>query len=169
MHRCVLFLLALTTPVAAFAPSQHHVVRVSAGSIGKAGIGLTPRMADENSEEPEKQPTSDRYDVSKLVGGEDGEGFNQFDPVLSATGFLSRRFGIIGGLVVFGVLALVEGKEIVKGFGDATPDQGSGETITKASGLKVTEILVGKAGSAPLPGSIVGLRTVLRHSHRLRS
>eukprot|EP00571_Detonula_confervacea_P010760 CAMPEP_0172298252 /NCGR_PEP_ID=MMETSP1058-20130122/994_1 /TAXON_ID=83371 /ORGANISM="Detonula confervacea, Strain CCMP 353" /LENGTH=240 /DNA_ID=CAMNT_0013007513 /DNA_START=6 /DNA_END=728 /DNA_ORIENTATION=+ len=159
MQCCVLFLLAITTPVAAFAPSQQRAV----GSIGKAGIVLTPRMAnDENSEEPEKQPTSDRYDVSKLVGGEDGEGFNQFDPVLSATGFLSRRFGILGGLAVFAALALVEGKEIVKGFGDATPDQGSGETITKASGLKVTENLVGKAGSAPLPGSIVGLRAKVK-------
>ena len=119
---------------------------------------------DESSEtEPEQTPTtSDRYDVSKLVGGEDGEGFNQFDPVLSATGFMSRRFRIFGGLAIFAGLALVEGKEILKGFNEATPDQGSGETTTTASGLKITENLVGKAGSTPLPGYIIGLRMTVK-------
>lgn len=120
---------------------------------------------DENSEEVEtqKQPTSDRYDVSKLVGGEDGEGFNQFDPVLSATGFLSRRFGILGGLAVFAGLAFVEGREILKGLDDVKLEEGSGETITKPSGLKITETLIGsKGGSALLPGSIVGLRATVK-------
>lgn len=124
---------------------------------------------DESSEtEPEQTPTtSDRYDVSKLVGGEDGEGFNQFDPVLSATGFMSRRFGIFGGLAIFAGLALVEGKEILKGFNEATPDQGSGETTTTASGLKITENLVGKAGSTPLPGYIIGLRATVKIGDRV--
>lgn len=124
---------------------------------------------DDNSESDASQsedkpaaPTSSQYDVSKLVGGQDGEGFNQFDPVLTATGFLSRRFGILGGLAVFAGLALVEGREILKGLDDATAEQGSGETTTTASGLKVTEVLVGKGGSAPLPGYIVGLRAVVR-------
>jgi len=109
--------------------------------------------------------SSDRYDVSKLVGGQtdgEGTGFNQFDPVLSATGFLSRRFGIFGGLAIFAGLAFVEGREIIKGFDDATPLEGSGETITTASGLKITEVLIGKAGSTPLPGYIIGLRTVVK-------
>jgi hypothetical protein len=109
---------------------------------------------------------SDRYDVSKLVGGlndEDGAGgFNQFDPVLTTTGFLSRRFGIFGGLAIFAGLALVEGREIWKGFDDIAPLPGSGETITTESGLKITEILIGKAGSAPLPGYIIGLKAVVK-------
>jgi len=109
--------------------------------------------------------SSGRYDVSKLVGGqadEEGSGFNQFDPVLSATGFLSRRFGIVGGLAVFAALAFVEGREIIKGFDDAMPLEGSGETITTASGLKITEILIGKGGFTPLPGYIIGLKLVVK-------
>lgn len=173
MQRCVLFLLALTPAVAAFVPSQHYRHVRAVGSIGNAGIVLTTRMANENddnseseSSEEEQAPTSDRYDVSKLVGG-DGEGFNQFDPVLSATGFLSRRFGIFGGLAIFAGLAFVEGKEILKGFDDAAPDEGSGETITTASGLKITDILVGKGGSSPLPGYVIGLRALVKIGDRV--
>jgi hypothetical protein len=119
---------------------------------------------DVDAAEPAVKPVSDgRYDVSKLVGGaDDGAGFNQFDPVLKVTGFMSRRFGILGGLAIFAALAAVEGKEILKGFDDATPDAGSGETITTPSGLKITELLVGKAGSMPLPGYIIGLRAVVK-------
>jgi len=71
---------------------------------------------DEQEQEPiqqqQQQQQSNRYDVSKLVNDPDAEGgggFNQFDPVLSATGFLSRRFGIVGGLTIFAGLFLVEG------------------------------------------------------------
>jgi len=71
---------------------------------------------DEQEQEPiqqqQQQQQSNRYDVSKLVDDPDAEGgggFNQFDPVLSATGFLSRRFGIVGGLTIFAGLFLVEG------------------------------------------------------------
>jgi hypothetical protein len=113
--------------------------------------------------EPEPKISDGRYDVSKLVGGsDDGAGFNQFDPVLKATGFMSRRFGIIGGLSIFAALALVEGREILQSFDDSTPSAGSGETITSPSGLKITEVLVGKAGSTPLPGYIIGLRAVVK-------
>ena len=126
------------------------------------------QMADNEEEkdtgETQQPPASSgKYDVSKLVGGqgadgEDGSGFNQFDPVLSATGFLSRRFGIAGGLAVFAGLAFVEGREILKGLSDATPEEGNGETVVTASGLKITELLIGKGGSAPLPGYIIGLK-----------
>ena len=114
----------------------------------------------EKEEKDQKSTTSDRYDVSKLVGGttEDGAGFNQFDPVLSATGFLSRRFGIIGGLAIFAALAAVEGGEILKAFNDETALDGSGETITTPSGLKITEYKIGKGGSVPLPGYVIGLQ-----------
>jgi FKBP-type peptidyl-prolyl cis-trans isomerase len=85
----------------------------------------------------------------------------QFDPVLKATGFLSRRFGILGGLAIFAALAAVEGGEILKSFDDIVPTTGSGETITTASGLQITELLVGKGGSVPLPGYIVGINAVV--------
>jgi len=164
----ILHLVAFTPAVAAFVMPAHHY-HLRAHAVGTTGIISAIGMAnDENSgsesseSEEEQAPTSDRYDVSKLVGGQDGEGFNQFDPVLTATGFLSRRFGIFGGLAVFAGLAFVEGKEILKGLDDATTEQGSGETITTKSGLKITEVLIGKGGSAPLPGYIIGLRAVVR-------
>jgi hypothetical protein len=118
-------------------------------------------MVDDEPAEVEQEEStrqSDRYDVSKLVGGstDDGGGFNQFDPVLSATGFLSRRFGIVGGLAIFAALAAVEGGEILKAFGDNTVT-GSGEVVTTPSGLKITELLVGKGGGTPLPGYVIGL------------
>jgi hypothetical protein len=48
-----------------------------------------------------------------LVGGaDDGVRFNQFDPVLKVTGFLSRDFGKSGGLAIFAALAAVKGGEI---------------------------------------------------------
>jgi len=133
----------------------------------------SPEPAKEDESEATKTTSSTtndgRYDVSKLVAGgstdDDGDkggaGFNQFDPVLTATSFLSRRFGIFGGLAIVAVIAGVEGNEIIKGFQDATPTTGSGETITTPSGLKITESLIGKGGSAPLPGYIIGLNAIV--------
>jgi len=129
----------------------------------------SPEESPEAATTEQKAPTTNnRYDVSKLVAGgssdddgDKGAGFNQFDPVLTATSFLSRRFGIFGGLAIFGILAAVEGNEIYKGFQDATPTTGSGETVTTPSGLKITESLIGKGGSAPLPGYIIGINAVV--------
>lgn len=168
-------LLILSSASAAFAfvvPQRNNIFHVATGSISSRKSITVRNMVDDDKnadtdvaeKTPSKGAESDRYDVSKLVGGqgEDGGGFNQFDPVLSTTGFLSRRFGIIGGLSIFVGLALVEGREIFKGFQDVKPLEGSGETITTSSGLKITEVLVGKAGSTPLPGYIIGLRSVVK-------
>ena len=46
-----------------------------------------------------------------------GVGFNQFDPVLTVTTFISRRFGLAGGLIAVGLLAATEGNEILKSSG----------------------------------------------------
>jgi hypothetical protein len=114
---------------------------------------------------PNDSSNSQRYDVSKLVGGasddEEAVGFNQFDPVLSATGFLSRRFGIVGGLAIFAALAAVEGQEILSALSGGDTTAGSGATLTTSSGLKITELLVGKGGSVPLPGYVIGIRAVV--------
>ena len=99
-----------------------------------------------------------RYDVTKLVDSSEGPGFNQFDPVLTATRGLSRRFGLAGGLAIFGILLVVEGDEIIKALGTQEPVAGSGEVVTLPSGLKYTESLVGRAGDAvSLPDSVIGL------------
>jgi len=99
-----------------------------------------------------------RYDVTKLVDSSEGPGFNQFDPVLTATRGLSRRFGLAGGLAIFGILLVVEGDEIIKALGTQEPVAGANEVVTLPSGLKYTESLVGRAGDAvSLPGSVIGL------------
>ena len=157
-----LILLVTISVATAFVPSHHGRNR---RPVRIAMAQEEPTVEPDEEEEEEKptaaeQTPSDRYDVSKLVGGttDDGGGFNQFDPVLSATGFLSRRFGIVGGLAIFAALAFVEGGEILKAFDDSTAVEGSRETITTPSGLQITEVLVGKGGTAPLPGYVIGLQ-----------
>ena len=64
-----------------------------------------------SGESPPSPPAAPaKYDVSKLAAGSKqeggGSGFNQFDPVMTATGFISRRFGLVGGLAVVGLLAV---------------------------------------------------------------
>jgi hypothetical protein len=175
-YTLISFLAAASVSTALVAPSQQRTAAAAATAGGLLDMRInrhtmTLFAADEDATDVTEEdatedtaPVSDgRYDVSKLVGGaDDGAGFNQFDPVLKATGFLSRRFGIIGGLSIFAALFAVEGGEILKSFDDSTPTEGSGETITTPSGLQITELLVGKGGSVPLPGYIVGLRTVVK-------
>ena len=166
-----LCLLTLRSVASAFVVNP-HLPSVTFGKSchnhnQRAVVVVVLRAAvDDEDAEPDKnlnEPVSDgRYDVTKLVGAsDDGAGFNQFDPVLKATGFLSRRFGIIGGLTIFAALAAVEGREIFKSFDDATPAIANGETVTTDSGLKITDVLIGKGGSTPLPGSIIGIRAVV--------
>ena len=117
--------------------------------------------ADESEAAPPAAPAAPRqYDVRKLTGaGADeggGAGFNQFDPVLSATGFISRRFGLVGGLGLVALLAAVEGKEIVAALIAPPTVEGSGELITTASGLQYRETVVARAGDSPLPGTLIG-------------
>ena len=117
----------------------------------------TTDEADAADEAPAPPSRPARYDASKLVDSS-GPGFNQFDPVLTATRGLSRRFGLAGGLAIFGILLVVEGGEIVKALGTQEPVAGSMEEVTLPSGLKYTESLVGRAGDAvSLPGSVIGL------------
>ena len=117
----------------------------------------TTDEADAADEAPAAPSKPARYDASKLVDSS-GPGFNQFDPVLTATRGLSRRFGLAGGLAIFGILLVVEGGEIVKALGTQEPVAGSMEEVTLPSGLKYTESLIGRAGDAvSLPGSVIGL------------
>ena len=118
----------------------------------------TTDEADAVEEAPAAPSRPARYDVTKLVDSSEGPGFNQFDPVLTATRGLSRRFGLAGGLAIFGILLVVEGDEIIKALGTQEPVAGANEVVTLPSGLKYTESLVGRAGDAvSLPGSVIGL------------
>ncbi|KAL1519080.1 hypothetical protein AB1Y20_003347 [Prymnesium parvum] len=109
-------------------------------------------------------PRSKQFDLRKLQAPKDaggGAGFNQFDPVLTLSGFISRRFGLVGGLAVVALLAATEGSEIVKSLTDKGPQPGSGEVVTTPSGLKYVDILVGQQGDTPRPGTVVGFNAVV--------
>jgi len=86
-----------------------------------------------------------------------GAGFNQFDPLLTATNFISRRFGIFGGLAIVGVLAATEGKEILNAVFEKEEIQGSGELITTPSGLQYTDDRISFSGSPPAKGNLIGV------------
>lgn len=86
----------------------------------------------------------------------EGVGFNQFDPVLSVSGFVSRRFGLAGGLGFVALLAATEGNEILKSVLDTGPQPGSGEVITTPSGLQYVDVLVSSSGDPPRPGAVIG-------------
>lgn len=79
---------------------------------------------------PPPQPAQPKqFDVRKLQGDRNagsGAGFNQFDPILTLSGVISRRFGIAGGLAVVALLAATEGNEILKSLNDKGPVAGSG-------------------------------------------
>jgi hypothetical protein len=100
------------------------------------------------------------YDLNKLQPT-DGGGFNKFDPVLSASSFFSRRFGIVGGLGVVALLAATEGNEIFKSLTATGPLPGSGEVVELADGLSYVDLLVGTQGETLLPGKVVGFHAVV--------
>ena len=110
---------ALVCNTSAFSPQININNRPIAKTQHNSRLQMSEDGSDDGQQITEQEPIqqqqqqqSNRYDVSKLVNDPDAEGgggFNQFDPVLSATGFLSRRFGIVGGLTIFAGLFLVEG------------------------------------------------------------
>ena len=62
---------------------------------------------------PKRPRTASRaggYDVSKLTGDPTDIGKSTLDPVLSTSAFLSRRFGLAGGVALVALLAAVEGR-----------------------------------------------------------
>merc|ERR1719298_126074 len=111
-----------------------------------------PEVADSAEPEVAAEPqvaTSSKFDLKAQRKEEatKGVGFNQFDPVLTVTTFVSRRFGLAGGLGLVALLAATEGNEILKSILDTGPKEIiNGETITTPSGLKYVDKLVGSSG-----------------------
>lgn len=64
--------------------------------------------------------------------------------MLSATQFVSRRFGIFGGLALVGLLAATEGREIVMGLTDkgAVPGDGVEVWYRRSSAMKYRGVTV---------------------------
>jgi hypothetical protein len=118
-------------------------------------------MSDLEPSDPPPPPAKPgMYDLKKLQP-KDGGGFNKFDPVLTISSFVSRRFGIVGGLAVVGLLAATEGREILKSLTATGPVAGSGEVVELADGLTYVDEVVGTQGDAILPGVIVGFHAIV--------
>ena len=88
-----------------------------------------------------------------------GKGVNLFDPAATASRFITRRFGFTGGLVFVGLLASVEGREIVGALLERDSD-GSGETVATPSGLTYVDARVG-GGVAAKKGDFVGVHLLI--------
>mmetsp|Transcript_100484 Transcript_100484/g.174421 ORF Transcript_100484/g.174421 Transcript_100484/m.174421 type:complete len:304 (-) Transcript_100484:61-972(-) len=105
-----------------------------------------------------KQMDSKEYDLrtQKKKESKQGAGFNQYDPLLSLSVFLSRRFGILGGLSLVGILALTEGNEIVKALRGNEVKEVEGELVSLPSGLQYKDLIVSKSGDFPATGNVIG-------------
>ena len=112
---------------------------------------------------PTPKPDGGKFDLKSMAKEESkkGAGFNQFDHVLTATTFVSRRFGLAGGLGLVALLAATEGNEILKSLTDTGPVAGSGELITTPSGLQYIDLLVASRGDTPLPGAVIGFNAIV--------
>ena len=124
--------------------------------------------ADEGDTPPSAEPppsaaaapsaASSKYNIREATKTQrqEGAGFNQFDPVLTVSRFISRRFGLAGGLVFVALLAATEGNEILKSVLETGPKEGNGQTITTPSGLQYVDVLISSSGDFPKPGAVIG-------------
>jgi hypothetical protein len=115
-----------------------------------------PRRCARANAAPEDEPAQPAPETPKLRKAPPTS--NLYDPVASLSRFLTRRFGIVGGLSLFAVLAVTEGAEIVRAL---LEERGGGEVAavprTLASGLVLTDTKLG-AGAEPQPGDFLGMQ-----------
>ena len=139
----------------------------SSGSVGpcrrpRRARGTAPRASSED-DAPDAAPAEPaRADPVDNVPSKQqglGKGVNLFDPAATASRFITRRFGFTGGLVFVGLLASVEGREIVGALLERDSD-GSGETVTTPSGLTYVDARVG-GGVAAKKGDFVGVHLLI--------
>ena len=91
-----------------------------------------------------------------------GSGVNLYDPAATASRWLTRLFGIVGGLGFVALLASVEGGEIVKALLERD-SEGSNETFdldASIDGLTASDSRIG-GGVSPKKGDFVGLNIVV--------
>lgn len=83
-------------------------------------------------------------------------GVNLFDPAATISRFLTRRFGIVGGLAFVALLASTEGYEVVKALLEKEQDVADAPLVTLDSGLQYRESKVRReshhAESCETPG-----------------
>jgi FKBP-type peptidyl-prolyl cis-trans isomerase len=93
-----------------------------------------------------------------------GRGVNLYVPVATASRFLTRRFGVVGGLGFVAALASVEGGEIVKALLERDVDVSTtAEEFAvegNARGLRARDVKIGGGASAKR-GDFVGVQLTM--------
>ena len=159
-------LLGVTSGLQAGLPARSRVLLRSRPIIAQDEPSLADEVTEAASEGAASAPQkSKQFDLKgrEKERASQGAGFNQFDPVLSASSFVSRRFGLAGGLALVGLLAAVEGNEILKSFTDNGPQpcEGAACSVKKDNGLAWKDVMIGSDSdtiSTQTMGSIVGLK-----------
>jgi len=124
---------------------------------GKRAPRLAVVAASSGGGEEEPQESSKAAAKNKPLPG---SGVNLFDPAATASRFLTRRFGIIGGLGFVALLASTELFEIGKALFEVDKE-GSGERVESSSGLAYRDIKVG-GGAQPRKGDFVGTNLIVK-------
>ena len=91
------------------------------------------------------------------------KGVNLFDPAATLSRALTKRFGIVGGLSLVAVLALVEGGEIVKSLLEIDKDVDEQSETVSESGLKIKDVRIG-GGGMPNKGNFVGVEVKMSNA-----
>ena len=91
------------------------------------------------------------------------KGVNLFDPAATLSRALTKRFGIVGGLSLVAVLALVEGGEIVKSLLEIDKDVDEQSVTVTESGLGIKDIRIG-GGGMPNKGNFVGIEVKMSNA-----
>lgn len=175
--RSVAMLLRALEPAGAFTSSVPQLLSSSSRSprwhaAGRPARLTHLRMQEETPTQQEetvdslpplppaekKEKTDEKYDIKGAMKkqSKQGAGFNQFDPVLSLSVGLSRRFGLGGGLALVGLLVATEGNEIVKALRGKDAEEVIGELVTTPSGLQYKDIAISRSGDFPQPGNVIG-------------
>ena len=103
------------------------------------------------------EPTDDKKPLP-------GSGVNLYDPAATASRWLTRRFGIVGGLGFVALLASVEGGEILRAvLEDLREGEGTNEEFSLGPpelGLVASDSRVG-GGATPKRGDFTGVNVVI--------
>jgi hypothetical protein len=149
------------TAVASTRRHDRHAPKVMMTS-GGARLRLRARSASSSSEEEETTMESEEEVVRKPKSKPlPGSGVNLYDPAATASRWLTRRFGIVGGLGFVALLASVEGGEILKAVLERDVE-GTNEIfdLPAIEGLQASDSRVG-GGVGPKRGDFVGVNLTI--------
>lgn len=148
--------------------SLEHVSRTSQPRLGRAVVRVRASSKEEgsvsDSDSSEKTQAAQKAEngekesignQTSINGGKKFGGGNLFDPAATISRFITRRFGLAGGLAFVALLASTEGYEIVKTLLEKE-ETGSGELVELPSGLAYRDFKIG-GGPMPKKGDFVGM------------